>query len=151
MGLFVEGLKSALLGKRFGESYLQSNRFKEAIFELKNSHNYVIRYVTEHNPREWSTVENDIDISLVKSACLWIFPYASFEGVIVLSKFYAAGAVALQMEEHGLVGDKFDKKNYVLEMNNYLNGGDYQIEYSPFDITRAVLLETKKLKALQNA
>ena len=149
MGLFTEGLKSVLLGKHFGDSYLQSNRFKEAIFELRNSENYVIRFVTENNPREWFTVDEDIDLSLVRSACLWVFPYAEFEGVIVLSGFYASGAVDLKMEELGLEGYNFDKNKYVLELKNYLTGGDHQLKYSPFDITRAVISETKRLKALQ--
>ena len=149
MGLFVEGLKSVLLGKRYGDRYLQSNRFKEAIFELKKSHNYKIKYVTALNPRQWSTVDNDIDVSEIESACLWVYPNETAEAVIVLSKFYASGAVTLKMEELGQVGDNFNKKNYIFELDYYLFGGDYQVANSPFEIIKEVLSQTKKLKTLQ--
>ena len=66
-----------------------------------------------------------------------------------MSKFYASGAVTLKMEELGQVGDNFNKKNYIFELDYYLFGGDYQVANSPFEIIKEVISQTKKLKALQ--
>lgn len=149
MGLINKGVKKFFLGANYGEVDLQKNRFKEAMFELRDNYKYILM-AFEKDDKIYK-IDKSYDIENADGACFCTIPTEERKNMIILShSMFSMTQTLYWLNEIGVTDALTDKMKYCLDIRIYLTGGDYGSQTSPFDIVKIIEQRRIRFETYQN-